>query len=296
MKQSNTLPFVVVPCLLILLSIIAYCSILNRWNFERSAYLIFVFTTIYILLFERIIPLKQTWRAKKQDLGIDFKHLLFSAILFDALGKAMALSLVLYLQPFLSITEHLWDGLPFLFTFVIANLIGEFLPYWYHRVSHVGNADSWLSSFLWKIHAIHHLPKLLNWFKTSWIHPINILLNTFLKMFPLLILGFSQEIIFLVGVLHVVVAYLSHANIQTKTGFLDYLIVTPQIHHFHHSKDLEEAQNFGNILPFWDLIFGTYYNRKGAVEEVGVVESDLEYPQQESYLPQLTFPFKEKDR
>lgn len=282
---------IAVPTLLILTGIFAYLTLQNKWNFELAAYSIFLFTLIYILILERFISLKQDWKPNKRTLWTDFKHFIFSTAIFDALGKMLALSLVVYIQKHFFTASDFWDSLPFLATYLIANLIGEFLPYLYHRVSHKGDTNSYLSLFLWKIHSIHHLPESLNWFKTNWIHPVNIFLNAFLKMIPILLLGFSQEIIFLVGITHVVIAYISHANIQTQKSFLDYLVVTPQVHHFHHSKKMEKAKNFGNILPFWDLLFGTYYNRKGAVEKVGVIEDNrINYPDKTDYLKQLAFP------
>lgn len=289
--KHKILPFAVVPTLLILTAIFSYLTIKNNWNFEIAAYSIFLFTLIYILILERIIPLRQDWKPNKKFLWIDIKHFIFSTAIFDALGKMVALSLVVYIQKHFFATSIFWNSIPFLATYLISNLIGEFLPYFYHRISHKGYTNSYLSLLLWKIHSIHHLPKSLNWFKTNWIHPLNIFLNTFLKMAPILLLGFNQEIIFLVGITHVVVAYISHANIQTKTGFLDYLVVTPQVHHFHHSKKMEEAKNFGNIFPFWDLLFGTYYNRKGTVEKVGLIEhSETNYPEDKEYFKQLLFP------
>ena len=281
----------VVPSLLILTGIISYLTIRNNWNFEIASYIIFLFTGIYILILERIIPLKQQWRSKKSELLTDLKHFIFSAAIFDALGKMIALSLVLYLQEHFFKLSYFWNVFPFFITYIIANLIGEFLPYLYHRLSHKGNPNSYISLLLWKIHSIHHLPTRLNWFKTNWIHPINMLLNTFLKMMPLLILGFNKDIIFLVGVTHVVIAHLSHANIRTTHSFLDYVIVTPKIHHFHHSIKVEEAKNFSNILPFWDLLFGTYYNRKGIVDKVGVMKYlKADYPKSIAYVKQLTYP------
>ncbi|WP_438423000.1 sterol desaturase family protein [Aquimarina macrocephali] len=292
MKQNKVLPLLVVPVLLLITGVIASLTISKSWSFEISSYIIFLFTAIYILVLEQIIPLKTKWKTKKSNLWSDVKHFLFSAALFDALGKTISLTFVLYLQQLFFKPLEVWGGFPLIFIFVIANIIGEFLPYSYHRISHVGNRNSILSLLLWKIHSIHHLPTSLNWFKTNWIHPINIFLNTVFKMVPLLLLGFHEEAIFLVGVTHVVIAYISHANIKTKTGFLDYLIVTPQIHHFHHSKLLHEAKNYGNIIPFWDLVFGTYYNRIGEVDDVGVIENHILYPKQKNYLQQLLFPFK----
>lgn len=281
----------VVPFLLILTSFFCYLTITNQWNFEIASFSIFLFTLIYILILERIIPLKQNWNATKQTIWPDIKHFIFSAAIFDALGKMIALSFVVFLQKKIFTLNDFWDSVPFLATYIIANLIGEFLPYLYHRVSHIGNTNSYLSTFLWKTHAIHHLPSSLNWFKTNWIHPVNMLLNTLFKMTPILLLGFSKEIVFLVGITHIVIAYISHANIKTEKSFLDYIVVTPQVHHFHHSKKLEEAKNFSNIFPFWDLLFGTYYNREGVVEKVGIVEShSIDYPKKTEYIKQLTFP------
>lgn len=284
-------PAAVVPTLLILTGIFSYLTLKNHWNFEIASYSIFLFTLIYILILERIIPLNQEWKPAKLTLWADIKHFVFSAALFDALGKMLALSLVVFIQKHFFTTFNFWDTLPFFATYIIANVIGEFLPYLYHRISHKGNTNSYLSLLLWKIHSIHHLPTSLNWFKTNWIHPINMFLNTVLKMIPILLLGFSQEIIFLVGITHIVIAYISHANIRTRKSFWDYLIVTPQIHHFHHSIKMEEAKNFSTVIPFWDLLFGTYYNRKGAVQKVGIIEDTIaNYPKDNEYFKQLTFP------
>lgn len=292
MKQSNLLALVAFPFWIIFMSIWCYWTILKEWNLEMSSYGIFLLTAIYILVLEQIIPLKKCWKLHKKQLGADIKHFLFSIAPFDAGGKVLALAIVLHWQDEYFMPQKLWNTFPFMVSFVLANLLGEFLPYWYHRISHIGKKEVWGSWFLWKIHAIHHLPTQLNWFKTNWMHPINTGVNSLIKMLPLLVAGFSQEIIFAVGVLHIVVAYLSHANIKTQTGFLDYIVVTPTIHQLHHSKCLEEAQNFGNILPFWDLIFGTYVNKKAVVKEVGLVESTVSYPKEENYWEQLYFPFR----
>jgi sterol desaturase/sphingolipid hydroxylase (fatty acid hydroxylase superfamily) len=290
MKQKIT-SLIAVPLVLVLVGIISYLTILNDWSFEITSFSIFLFTLGYILFLENIIPLKQSWKPEKKLLWANIKHFIFSTAIFDALGKMSALALVIYIQKHFFTTAGFWDSIPFIATYAIANLIGEFFPYVYHRVSHKGDTNSYLSLFLWKIHSIHHLPTSLNWFKTNWIHPINMFLNTLLKITPIMLLGFSEEIIFLVGIAHVVVAYISHANIQTKKSFLDYIIVTPQVHHFHHSIKMEEAKNFGNIFPFWDLLFGTYYNRKGSVEKVGVMENPYQkYPAYKNYLKQIMFP------
>ena len=164
---------------------------------------------------------------------------------------------------------------------------GEFLPYWYHRLSH-GNRP-----FLWRVHAIHHITPRLNSLKGSWMHPLNTFLNAFTKMLPVLILGFSAETLVAVSVFSLVIGYLSHANIDARTGWLDYLIATPHIHHFHHSVRPEEARNYGTNVMIWDLLFGTYFNARRRVDEVGVRTSPgYVYPRLDSVSHQLRFPFE----
>lgn len=287
---ARILNYISVPTLLLIGAVAIFLTIRFQWNFELVALGIFLFTAIYILILEKKFPLKPEWKTNRKETVPDIKHLL-STVIFDALGKTIALSTVLYVQRWYFPNDNLWGELSFIPAFVLANIIGEFLPYLYHRISHKGKTNSIISLFLWKVHSIHHLPESMNWFKTNWIHPVNMLLNTFLKYGPLLMLGFSKEVIFAVGVTHVVVAYLSHANIQAKTGALDYVVVTPRLHHFHHSTKLDEAKNFGNILPFWDLIFGTYFNRKGTVNKVGLLKASYAYPKHQALLKQMVFPF-----
>lgn len=295
MNFKNLLSIIVVPSLLLIISLLTYLTITNNWSYEISTYIGFVLTAFYILLFEMIIPLKEDWKINYTHYWIEIKHFLFSITLTDGLAKALVISFVLYIQDQYFESYNLLSNLPFIISFIIANIIGELLPYAFHYVSHIGKTSSLISIFLWKTHAIHHIPTTMNWFKTNWIHPINMFLNTVLKMGPLLLLGFNADIIFSVGMMHIVVAYLSHANIKTKTFLLDWIIITPQLHHFHHSKNITEAKNFGNIIPFWDIIFGTYYNRIGNVDKVGTIKSILTYPKFEDYIHQLSFPFRSKN-
>lgn len=292
MNYIKILSYLVVPFLLSIIAFIVYWVLKNQYSYELAAYFIFLLTTAYILFFERIIPFNRDWKLPRKSISIEIKHFLFSTAITDALANTASLSLILYLKVTVFQTFINWEVLPFWVVLVLAAIVGEFLPYSYHRYSHIGNLFSKPSIFLWKIHSIHHLPNTINWFKTNWIHPLNTFLNVVLKMVPLLILGFDKEILFIIGVINIVIGYLSHANIKAYTGVLDYIIITPKLHHFHHSIKLEEAKNYGSTLPFWDLIFNTYYNGEGGVKKVGVAKSDyFRYPKN-SYISQLLFPFQ----
>jgi sterol desaturase/sphingolipid hydroxylase (fatty acid hydroxylase superfamily) len=292
--QKRIISVIAVPVLLIAAGIIIYQTISKKWNLDYAIAGTMVFTLAYLFLLEIVIPLKVNWVGTRSEIRSDATYFGL-AIVLSALGQLAALSLMLHLHDWFEMETGFWDDLPFFAVFVLANLIGEFIPYWYHRVSHIANQRSWFSMFLWRLHAIHHIPPKMNQLKTNWMHPANMFLNVFTKIFPLQFLGFDKEVIFAVGVTNLVVAYLSHANIQARTGILDYLLATPRVHHFHHSAKLEEAKNYANILPFWDLLFGTYFNNGKAVTKVGVSEEDTaQYPALNRIWKHMQFPFSNK--
>ncbi|HYD36222.1 MAG TPA: sterol desaturase family protein, partial [Allosphingosinicella sp.] len=205
---------------------------------------------------------------------------------FSGVGAVAALSIATLLYRTGDLESDLWRDVPIAVQAIAAMIAGEFLPYWYHRLSHGSRA------FFWRVHSIHHITPRLNSLKGSWMHPLNTFLNAFTKMLPVLVLGFSEETLIVVSVFSLVIGYLSHANIDARTGLLDYVIATPHVHHFHHSVRPEEARNYGTNVLLWDLLFGTYFNARHRVGEVGVHASPgTAYPPLGKVSDQLRFPF-----
>ena len=76
---------------------------------------------------------------------------------------------------------------------------------------------------------------------------------------PLYIINFSETALNAYVVLVGVQAVFVHANVRWDFGFLKYIIVTPQYHHWHHSDDPEYANtNFAVHLPLIDMLMGTF--------------------------------------
>ena len=81
---------------------------------------------------------------------------------------------------------------------------------------------------------------------------------------------------------------LIHSNIRMNAGWLRYVIVTPQFHHWHHASDAEAIdRNYTAHTPLWDLLFGTWHLPKdrwpvkyGTVKPVpgGSIRGELWYP------------------
>ena len=68
-----------------------------------------------------------------------------------------------------------------------------------------------------------------------------------------------------------------HANVRLNLGPLRYILVTPQSHRVHHSREPEHRdKNFGFIFCIWDRIFGTQVTDAEVYPETGI--EDVNFP------------------
>lgn len=163
-----------------------------------------------------------------------------------------------------------------------ALVVGDFVGYWAHRLLH--------RSRFWKIHAIHHSPKTLDWLAASRLHPLNAVMARGVQALVLVGLGFPA------GVLAVYVPFLGfyglllHTNVSWDFGPLRRVLASPRFHRWHHTCEEDGLdKNFAGLFPVWDQLFGTYFmpeNRRPL--QFGVLADDVP----ESVLGQLAYPFR----
>jgi sterol desaturase/sphingolipid hydroxylase (fatty acid hydroxylase superfamily) len=161
-------------------------------------------------------------------------------------------------------------------------LVADLVQYWTHRAYHE-------VPLLWRLHAVHHSVKSMDWLAGSRLHFIELLITRTLILAPIYVLGFSKEVIDAYIVIVGFQAVFNHANVSVRLGPLRYVIVTPNFHHWHHSQDKEALdRNYAAHFAFLDYAFGT------------AVKSDREWPEAygvlgdyvpDGYLKQLAFPF-----
>ena len=161
-------------------------------------------------------------------------------------------------------------------------LVADLVQYWTHRAYHE-------VPLLWRLHAVHHSVKSMDWLAGSRQHIIELLITRTLVLAPIYVLGFSKEVIDAYIVIVGFQAVFNHANVSVRLGPLRYLIVTPNFHHWHHSQDDEAIdRNYAAHFAFLDHLFGT------------AVQSNRKWPDrygvQGDYVPdgffkQLQFPF-----
>jgi sterol desaturase/sphingolipid hydroxylase (fatty acid hydroxylase superfamily) len=147
---------------------------------------------------------------------------------------------------------------------------------------------------LWRLHAVHHSAKHLDWLAGSRQHALEIVLTRTLVLAPIFVLGFSKEVIDAYIIVVGFQAVFNHANVNVRLGPLRYLVVTPNFHHWHHSQDTEAIdRNYAAHFAFIDHLFGT------------AVQSPREWPAHygvlgdyvpEGFWAQCRFPFVWRSR
>jgi sterol desaturase/sphingolipid hydroxylase (fatty acid hydroxylase superfamily) len=174
------------------------------------------------------------------------------------------------------------QGLNFWVALFLIILVADLVQYWTHRAYHE-------VPLLWRLHAVHHSVKSMDWMAGSRQHILELLITRTLVLAPIYVLGFSKEVIDAYIVVVGFQAVFNHANVSVRLGPLRYLVVTPNFHHWHHSQDDEAIdKNYAAHFAFLDYLFGT------------AVQSDREWPAQYGvvgdYVPngfwkQFKFPF-----
>ena len=133
----------------------------------------------------------------------------------------------------------------------------DFYIYWFHRFQHN-------SAFFWRTHEAHHSGKQVDWLAGSRSHAVEIIINQTIEFAPIILLGANPIVVPIKALIDAVWGMYIHANIDVKSGKLQYVINGPEMHLWHHA-DHEEVYfaNFSTKLAVWDWLFGTAYLPEG---------------------------------
>ena len=140
-----------------------------------------------------------------------------------------------------------------LLTFAIYAVVLDFAEYARHRLSHA-------VPFLYAVHAVHHAQREMTFWSDDrnhllddaigflWFTAVALAIGIPPLQFPLLVLALRF------------VEALSHANVRLRFGAVgERVLVSPRFHRAHHGLAAagRGSVNYGAILPWWDVLFGT---------------------------------------
>ena len=132
-------------------------------------------------------------------------------------------------------------------------IILDLSEYWRHRLSH-------MFRWWWALHSLHHAQRQMTFWSDDrnhllddliafvWFGVIALAIGVPPLQFPLLVLllRFLES--------------LSHANVRLSFGWLgERFLISPRFHRAHHGVLAagQRSCNYGAVLPWWDMMFGT---------------------------------------
>lgn len=235
-----------------------------------------------LFLAERRWPHDRSWLANDGQVGVDLAH--------TALNKGVVQVLVAVGAVF-GVAEAargtdlhgVWPSdwwMPA--QVLLALVLVEAGLYAAHRLAHEWGA-------LWRFHAVHHSAPRLSFLNTGRFHLVDTVTSILLSQPILFLAGAPIEIFKWVSATTAFIGMLTHCNVEMRFGFLNYIVNTPVLHRFHHSRDPREGnKNYGENLMILDLLFGTHYlARHRPAAAIGIDD-----PMPSSFLGQVIHPFR----
>lgn len=188
-----------------------------------------------------------------------FRLALFFSLgpLFDALFGALR---VAGLSTFH--LDELWPGVTdlALVSLLIYLVAMDFLNYWIHRGQHQ-------FGWWWKLHALHHSQRQMTMWSDNRNHLFDDVLRDVIVVVVAQLIGIAPSQFVAIVAFTQLSESLQHANLRLWFGRVgERLWVSPRFHRLHHSigighesagKNTLGGHNFGVLLPWWDMLFGT---------------------------------------
>lgn len=246
--------------------------------------------------------LARPWRVQqariRKDFWLDAFYMFFNFFLFNLIGFVAVAAVVSLAFCRLFGLSSLGDlavidlsALPVWAQLLSLFIVRDFIHWNVHRLLH-------RVSFLWTFHKVHHSVLEMGFAAHLRFHWMETVVYRALEVLPLALFGFGIDDFIIVYLLSLLIGHLNHANIVVPLGPLRYLFNNPQMHIWHHVRDLPKDRpyglNYGISLSIWDYLFGSAY-----VPSSGR-DIPLGFPQMagfpKNFLGQAVYPLTERNR
>ncbi|TXE12234.1 sterol desaturase family protein [Algoriphagus aquimarinus] len=243
---------------------------------------------------EILFPWRKNQPIIREHFWLDIFYLFWNYFLFALVAyNALSMVAVEAFNDFLGlfgITNTIAikvDQLPGWLQLVLIFILRDFMQWAIHRMyHHVG--------WMWEFHKVHHSTREMGFAALLRYHWMENILYRTLEYIPLAMIGFGITDFFIVHIFTLVIGQLGHANLKIPLGPFKYVINGPQMHLWHHAKELPESHpygfNYGISLSLWDFLFRTnYWPSDDENLPVGLPDGE-KFP--EDFIGQTTEPFK----
>lgn len=234
-------------------------------------------------LAESILPYERDWNRDNNDSLTNALH----AIVNEAsiFVSVLLLPVIAAHVPGLNVWPHYW---PLWLQLAVAILIADAGISITHFLSH---RHHWL----WRLHAVHHAAPRLYGFNGLMKHPLHQALEMTAATTPLVVLGFGQDLAWLVSFAVAIQLLLQHSNVDMRIGKLGYFWAIAPAHRHHHIASAKDGDvNFGLFTTLWDRLLGTFILDERPTPRAGElgIEGDPYFPR--GYVDHLKEPFSHR--
>ena len=236
---------------------------------------------VIFLIFALLEALRSRFMFKPKATPADKYVELISGFTLLGLTQPLVLFSSMYLAAtLLPDAEGVLAGYPVLVLFALLLICDDMVQYWWHRASHT-------FPFLYGLHRAHHNGEYMS---------IRIVYRNNIFYYAMMPSLWISGLLIHLGLGHVYVVYIvikmsvifgAHSNVRWDEPLykvkalsplmwlVERTISTPATHAAHHGKYTTDAAthykgNFGNLLFFWDVLFGTARITRTYPETYGV--------------------------
>ena len=225
----------------------------------------YLYWLIGVSLFFFLLELSRPWRPEqprfRKDFWLDAFYMFFNFFLFSLVIYNAASDVVVNLfndalasigvDNLVALEVRSWPAwVQLLVLFVVRDFVQWNVHQLLHRVPR-----------LWEFHKVHHSVEQMGFAAHLRYHWMENVVYRSLEYVPLAMIGFGIDDFFIVHVFTLSVGHFNHSNWKLELGPLKYVFNNPQMHIWHHAKDLPAdrpyGMNFGLTLSLWDYLFGT---------------------------------------
>ena len=219
--------------------------------------------SVIIYLLEIFFPWRKNQPIIRDHFWLDIFYLFWNYFLFSLIAyNALSMVGVQLFNDFLSlfgitnIVAIQVGALPGWLQLVLIFVLRDFMQWSIHRMYHHVN-------WMWEFHKVHHSTEQMGFAALLRYHWMENILYRSLEYIPLAMIGIGITDFFIVHIFTLVIGQLGHANLKIPLGPLKYILNGPQMHLWHHVKNMPPSHphgfNYGITLSIWDFIFKTNY-------------------------------------
>lgn len=251
----RVMPHIAWPLTILLGLTLCHWMVREGVSLTFATYLSVLLGTSVISALEMLIPYKRSWIPDRKTVGQDALYLVLVQVALPALLTTLALfTVAAFAGVAPTLPQEFWPHhWPVILQILLMLMLADFARYWLHRFAHRFGP-------LWSLHAVHHAPTQLYFLNVGRFHPLDKALQLTLDALPFTLMGVGPEVMAGYFVFYALNGFFQHSNADVKLGVLNHVIAGPELHRWHHTKDISGgACNFGNNLILWDTLFGTRY-------------------------------------